>query len=93
MKAGRAITVRLPPPVKEHLVSVAHEARRSLSAQALRCIEAAMEQAGSERAPEKRVRPLMGRYAGAKVPSERDFDEVRRTLWARLRPAPEHRHP
>jgi hypothetical protein len=40
--------------------------------------------------PEERenppVRPMTGRFAGMKAPTEADFAEVRRMLWARLTP-------
>ena len=83
MRKDAAITVRIPADLKRRLDAAARKARRSLSAEIAHRLESSVKPEEAENPP---VRPMTGRFAGMKAPTEADFAEVRRMLWARLTP-------
>jgi len=81
MRKDAAITVRIPADLKRRLEGSARKARRSLSAEIAYRLESSVTPDDPEKRP---VRPMMGRFAGTRVPTDADFAEVRRMAWARL---------
>ena len=82
MARTSAITLRVPPHVKKALSERAGRAHRSLSAEALNVMEAALR--GDTMGPGR----FLGMFAGSRVPAEDEILEARRELWARLRVTP-----
>ena len=83
MNREAAITVRIPPRMKQQLEICARRERRSLSGQIATYLERGL---ASEPGAEVRTGRLLGLYQGTSVPTERDFAHVRRLLWAPLAP-------
>jgi predicted transcriptional regulator len=81
MRKDAAITLRIPSSLKRRLEGAARKARRSLSAEIAYRLEMTVESESDRTRPQ---RPMMGRFAGTRVPTERDFAEVRRMLWGAL---------
>ena len=81
MGKDAAITVRIPADLKRRLEGAARKARRSLSAEIACRLESSVTPADREN---RSARPMMGRFAGTRVPTEAEFAEVRRMLWGRL---------
>jgi hypothetical protein len=81
MAKDAAVTVRVPLGLKRRLEALARRERRSLSAQ----ITAMLEKEGQEEsvATARRGR-LLGRFEGTRLPSDEEFEEVRRLLWGAL---------
>ncbi len=77
-----AITIRIAAPLKRRLAARARLERRSLSAQAAHEIARAVAEDAD--VPREVTRPVLGRFAGVRVPTESDFEHVRRTMWERL---------
>jgi hypothetical protein len=82
MGRATAVTVRIPPALKQRLETRARRERRSLSAQVAHELEAALARA--EPAPARRTGPFLGLFKGSRIPSEREFREVRAMLWGGL---------
>jgi len=81
MPKDAAITVRVPHELKRRLAKLAKRERRSISAQVLYELErAVVEEPDLGRA----ARSALGSAAGAQLPSDEDFLEVRARLWSRL---------
>jgi hypothetical protein len=83
MAKEAAITVRVPVALKARLAARAKRERRSLSAQVVHELEAAL---GTESVPgaEGEQAAVLGLFDGARLPTERDFAEVRALLWGPL---------
>ena len=79
------LTIRLPAAVRERIERLAREEGRSLSGQAERLLNAALE-GGVSRSGVRRGRPrrLAGSLAGGRVPTLADFRETRGRLSASL---------
>jgi hypothetical protein len=76
-----ALTIRIPGDLKRRLVAKARKERRSLSSQ----VEIELERALThEPSIPRRGSKLLGRYAGGRVPTDDDFQVVRRLLWGNL---------
>jgi hypothetical protein len=75
-----AITVRLPELLKRRLAARAQRERRSLSAQ----VEYELERAVRDEPAGRPGSRFLGKYEGTRIPSEKDFAEVRALLWGRL---------
>jgi predicted transcriptional regulator len=84
MRKDAAITVRIPADLKRRLEGSARKARRSLSAEIAHRLESSVTT--ETESANRPVRPMTGRFAGMKAPTEADFAEVRRMLWRRLTP-------
>ena len=81
MVKSAAITVRIPPRLRKQLEARARREKRSVSAQ----VEYELERALRSEAPDNdRGVPSSGRFAGCKLPSDEDIQEVRAMLWGRL---------
>ena len=80
--AGKAITVRVPASLKRRLEAAARSARRSVSAEIVHCLDQSL--AERERVATRPARSPIGRFVGAKIPSDKDFRGVRAILWGRL---------
>lgn len=74
------ITVRLRSVTKRRLASVAKREGRSLSAQIERLVEAGLNGAASPVTVPTAPRSLAGILAGTRVPTLKDFREVRAEL-------------
>jgi transcriptional regulator of met regulon len=74
-----SVTVRIPASLKKRLTERAREGHRSLSAQVLHDLEAAVP---SSSAP--KTGRFLGLYAGTPLATDADIREVRRRLWGRL---------
>jgi len=81
MAKDLAITVRVPQQLKRRLAQRAKRERRSLSAQVVYELERAVAR---ELDVPDRLEPALGMYAGARLPGEEDFADVRQMLWQRL---------
>ena len=81
MAKSAAVTVRLPIELKRRLAARAQRERRSVSAQIVAELSQALE---GER---QRVGPTgsaLGMFAGSRIPTDRDFAEIRALLWGKL---------
>jgi hypothetical protein len=80
MARSAMVTIRMPEPLKHRMQARARISHRSLSAQVV------SDLGGLVLAPT--VRPTRGRflgiYAGTRVPSDKEFREVRARLWGNL---------
>lgn len=76
-----AVTIRIPVALKRRLETRAQRERRSLSAQAAYELERALEQEPAMMP----AKTFLGRYEGARIPTDDDIQEVRRLLWGRLK--------
>ena len=76
-----AVTVRIPLGLKRRLEATARRERRSLSAQITAMLEKEAQEEPVVTAPRGR---LLGRFEGARLPSDEDLGEVRRRLWGAL---------
>ncbi len=81
MSKDAAITVRVPAPLRKRLEARAKRERRSLSAQVVVDLERLLAEEATVSGP---VESALGRFEGAKVPSEEDFVQVRQMLWGKL---------
>jgi hypothetical protein len=82
MAKDAAITVRVPVVLKRRLAQRAQRERRSVSAQVVFELERAVASEPDVPADGRRV---LGMFAGARLPTDDDFLEVRAALWSRLR--------
>lgn len=81
MAKDSAVTVRLPQPLKRALEARARRERRSLSAQIAAYLERGVaDDSATETTPGR----LLGLFEGGPVPSDEDFQRVRRLLWGSL---------
>ena len=82
MAKTATVTVRIPESLKERLEARALREHRSLSAQ----IEHELSQTvAAERTPGlAKAGTLLGRFAGKKVPTGADVQQVRAALWKQL---------
>lgn len=82
MAKTASVTVRIPEALKRRIEKRAAREHRSLSSQ----VEHELEGAFVDEPP-KPTKPgrFLGMFAGGKVPTDEDFQEVRRITWARLR--------
>lgn len=87
MPADAVVTVRLPASLKRQIDDRARASHRSLSAQVLHDLTAAID---SHAAPQPGK--FLGRCTGASLPSDSDLREIRSRLWRRLTPSPPRRH-
>jgi Arc-like DNA binding dprotein len=81
MRKHAALTVRIPLELKERVAARAKRERRSLSAQVAHELMSAL--AREQQAPLRRGH-FLGSCEGARLPSDRDFAEVRARLWGAL---------
>ena len=79
------ITVRLPRATRERLERMARHEGRSLSQQVERLLDLAMSGQTSRPISAVGARPLAGRLRGGRVPTLKDFQEVRALLSASLK--------
>lgn len=81
MQKKSAVTVRLPLDLKRRLAARAEKERRSVSAQIVAELSHALR---SETPPSGTTRSPLGMFAGARLPRDRDFDDIRKSLWGKL---------
>lgn len=81
MPGDAAITIRLPAELKRRLEARAAENRRSVSAQAVCDLESAL--ARDDRSAVGGGR-FLGRFAGARLPTDEELREVRAMMWSRI---------
>jgi hypothetical protein len=81
MSKNTAVTVRLPIELKRRLAARAQRERRSVSAQIVAELSQSLGDEGQSVGP---AQSALGMFAGSRVPSDRDFQEVRALLWGKL---------
>lgn len=80
MGKDSAITIRVPASLKKRLERRAHRQRRSLSAQ----VTFDLEQLVALDAEARDGGAFLGKYEGARLPTEQSIQEVRSLMWGRL---------
>jgi len=80
MSKDSAITIRLSNSLKKRLEQRARTQRRSLSSQ----VVYDLEQLSSLDPAAREGGAFIGKFSGAKAPSDGDIREVRKLLWGRL---------
>jgi hypothetical protein len=78
------LTVRLPRSTRKRLEAIARREGRSLSQQVERLLDLAMSGQSARRIRSARPRPLAGCLRGGRVPTLKDFREIRALLSASL---------
>ena len=82
MSKEAALTVRVPRRLKQQLEERARREHRSVSGQVVE--ELARALAGEPAGIAGERLPVLGRYRGARLPSDEDFVEARTALWGGL---------
>lgn len=80
MGKDAAITIRVPTSLKKQLERRARRQRRSLSAQ----VTFDLEQLVALDAEGREGGTFLGKYEGARLPSEQSIQEIRSLMWGRL---------
>ena len=82
MGKNAAITLRIRADLKRRLEGAARKAGRSLGAEIAQRLENTV---GPEEGEIRAAAPMMGKFFGARVPTDADFAAVRRILWGGMR--------
>jgi Arc-like DNA binding domain len=80
-RKNSTMTLRLPESLRRRVAQRAKREHRSLSAQLVHDLEAALGEAEAEESLDGR---FLGLYAGTRVPTDEDFKQARALLWGSL---------
>ena len=81
MRKDAAVTIRLPAELKQRLDARARRLRRSVSSQVTADLQTILSAEPSDKAAPG---AFLGLFAGARLPTDEDIEEVRADLWGHL---------